>query len=488
MTNYSIGHLFRWLDKLKCEKLIHPLSKQEIAKYTSADPSEAMTLKLDAYEEMRTTAPLAEIVSSTFTTIDKDDNDKIDTLLLNEVFQNRVDILITEDKKLIRKAKLVNLDNRVLSINSFISLATNENPGLVEYKVLAVEKKIIGNIDVSDSFFDSLREAYDGFNNWFARKCNEDAYICKDDTNKMLGFLYIKTEFAGENYSDIHPVFSPKKRLKVGTFKVDATGFRLGERFIKIIFDNAIEQNVDEIYVTLFEDREELVTLSELLKRWGFVSYGTKSSTGESVLVKEMKSFSEDLTPKKNYPNLLYSKNKYILPIYPQYHTSLLPDSILRTENEVNFIGKEAHRYALQKVYVSWGDAHNVSPGDIVLYYRMGDEGTSKKYSSVLTTVCIVEEIVHSFSDKEDFLRQCQNRSVFSPDELNDFWNKHRYGLKILKFIFVKSLVKRLTLGFLWDNGIVSAPNGPRPFTQISNEKFNLILDEAKTDLSRYWR
>lgn len=63
MTNYSIGHLFRWLDKLKYDKLIHPLSKKEIAEYKYAAPSEAMTLKLDAYQELKTQAPMAGISS-----------------------------------------------------------------------------------------------------------------------------------------------------------------------------------------------------------------------------------------------------------------------------------------------------------------------------------------------------------------------------------------------------------------------------------------
>lgn len=35
MTNYSIGHLFRWLDKLKYDKLIHPLTKKEIQRLQS---------------------------------------------------------------------------------------------------------------------------------------------------------------------------------------------------------------------------------------------------------------------------------------------------------------------------------------------------------------------------------------------------------------------------------------------------------------------
>ena len=40
MTNYSIGHLFRWLDKLKYDKLIHPLTKKEITHYAMLPPAE----------------------------------------------------------------------------------------------------------------------------------------------------------------------------------------------------------------------------------------------------------------------------------------------------------------------------------------------------------------------------------------------------------------------------------------------------------------
>jgi len=279
-----------------------------------------MTLKLDAYEEMRTIAPIAAEVAKLAAEYDKDENDKVDTALLNEVFQGRVDLLLTEDKKLRHKAEKLNLSHKVLSINAFISYATAENPALVEYKALAVEKKLIGDIDINNEFFNSLKSAYQGFEGWFASKCNEEAYICQDETGRILGFLFLKTETQSENYTDITPSFSPKKRLKVGTFKVDATGFRLGERFIKIIFDNALEQNVDEIYVTLFEDREELATLSNLLIRWGFLHFGHKTSTGEAVLIKEMKLFNPLLSVKENFPNLLYSKQKFILPIYPQYH------------------------------------------------------------------------------------------------------------------------------------------------------------------------
>ena len=132
MTNYSIGHLFRWLDKLKYDKLIHPLSKKEIAEYKYADPAEAMTLKLDAYQELKTQAPMAEPVATLAAKIDKNENDNVDTVLLNEVYQGRVDLLITEDKRLRRKAELLGLGHKVLSINTFLTIATSENPTLIE--------------------------------------------------------------------------------------------------------------------------------------------------------------------------------------------------------------------------------------------------------------------------------------------------------------------------------------------------------------------
>lgn len=487
MTNYSIGHLFRWLDKLKYDKLIHPLTKKEIAEYQYADPAEAMTLKLDAYQELKTQAPMAEQVSAIAAKMDKSENDRVDTALLNEVYQGRVDLLITEDKRLRRKAELLGLGHKVLSINAFLTVATSENPDLIEYKALAVQKVTIGALDVHNEFFDSLRNAYDGFEAWFSRKCDEDAYICRDDTGQLLGFLYLKTESADENYSDISPRFQPKRRLKVGTFKVVATGFRLGERFIKIILDNALERNVDEVYVTLFDNRTELETLAMLLSRWGFENYGTKVSTGERVLTKQMRQYLPELSPRQNFPNLIYGVQKFILPILPQYHTSLLPDSILRNENENDFLAKTPYRYALQKVYISFAPERNINPGDIVIFYRNGVQGNAG-HTAVLTSVAIVEEAISGFTSKEEYMGHVQNRSVFTNDELERFWQKHQGNQIVLKFVFVKSFVKRPILKFLWDTDIISFPNGPRPFTRISDEQFNMILREAQTDLSRYWR
>jgi rRNA-processing protein FCF1 len=485
VTNYSIGHLFRWLDNLRYVKVIHPYSIEEIRKYRDPETQEALGVKLESYNKIQTIKEPDITFLSLLNESDKTEKDLIDNTLLYEVYLRRVNILITEDRRLRDKANKLGIGDNVFSINSFISKVSAENPSLIEYKMLAVRKTLFGNVEVGDTFFNSFRVDYDGFDQWFLNKCDEEAYICKNDEGDILGFLYVKTEGVSENYSDIQPQFKPKRRLKVGTFKVESTGFRLGERFIKIIFDNALQRNVDEVYITMFTDRDELTRLYELLLRWGFIKHGTKLSIDkrESVLVKRMKEYDSCLSVRENFPNILYSCKKYVLPIYPQYHTSLLPDSKLNNENEVDFLGSDPHRYALQKVYISWAPVIGVDPGDLILFYRTG-EGVNKRYTSVVSTVALVDEIITGIKSEDDLLQLCQNRSVFSTDELKDFWRKHRYNIKILKFIFVKSLTRRLPLDYLWTNRIIPLHKGPRPFTRITDEQFEMILRDSKTELT----
>lgn len=56
-----------------------------------------------------------------------------------------------------------------------------------------IEEKYIKNIDISDAFFNSLREDYEGFDNWISKKafCNEKAYVLFND-GKLVAFLYLK--------------------------------------------------------------------------------------------------------------------------------------------------------------------------------------------------------------------------------------------------------------------------------------------------------
>ena len=106
-----------------------------------------------------------------------------------------------------------------------------------------------------------------------------------------------------------------------------SNGFKIGERFLKIIFDNALRFTVDEIYVTSFNNTLEQNRLSELFTDWGFKKHGRKTSRNgdEDVFVRNFRP-TIDSNPCFAYPFVNEKSNQFIVPIFPAYHTELFPD------------------------------------------------------------------------------------------------------------------------------------------------------------------
>jgi predicted nucleic acid-binding protein len=473
----NIGTLFQWLDHMKYIKNVHPVSVEELKRHSDNEVVRTMGIKLDSYQLLKTVAPLHENVEITCDKIDRTGNDKNDTLLLNEVYCSRVDLLITEDKKIHQKAKALGIEDKVFRIDSFIEKAILENPTLVDYKTLSVKKEYFGNIKIDDSFFDSFREDYKGFDNWFNRKADETSYICSYE-GAINAFLFIKKEDETENYSDITPPLPPKKRLKIGTFKVTANGFKLGERFLKIIFDNALKQKVDEIYVTIFDKSEEQKRLIGLLEYWGFKLWGTKeSSTGtENVYVRYFKKPANRDNPKITFPFLSSKARVFLIPIKPVFHTELFPDSILRTESPLHFVENQPHRNAIKKVYVSHSKEQDLNTGDIIVFYRTGGY-----YKSVITTIGIVDELFYP-ATLDELTNACRKRTALSDKELLNYWHLYQRKPFVVNFLYAYTLPNPFVLNLkrLIEIGVISGvDNAPRGFKEIGWDSFVKIYKEA---------
>lgn len=133
---------------------------------------------------------------------------------------------------------------------------------------------------------------------------------------------------------------------------------RLGERFIKIIIDYALKSDVDEIYVTMFENkREEVNDLMGLMKEWGFYKWGYKSQEDpleekEVVLVKDMKKYIPEEDAKFNYPFINRNAKVSFLPIESKWHSKLFPDLHLNNE-DMSLYPDMACGYAIEKIYVT---------------------------------------------------------------------------------------------------------------------------------------
>ena len=152
----DIGNVFFWLDKLKHDKCAHPVSVAEIKKHKDEKVRKSFVAKLQSYNILKTTAPMSKEAAQ-FALTDKSENDRNDTIIVNEVSANRVDLLITEDRGVHSKAAILGIADRVFTIDAFLEKVSAENPDLVEYKVLAVKKTVFGKVDVAEEFFDSFR-------------------------------------------------------------------------------------------------------------------------------------------------------------------------------------------------------------------------------------------------------------------------------------------------------------------------------------------
>ena len=353
-----------------------------------------------------------------------------------------------------------------------------------ERRPMDLQIQRFSDIDLNDSFFDSLRASYPEFNEWYNKKAaaGTTAY-CYYVDNELKDFLYLKIE--EEELSDLTPALPAKKRLKVGTFKVDNDNRHTtrGERFMKKIMDMAIAEDVDEIYVTMFPT-EELQGLIRMFEKFGFSHIADKPHEGgnaEYVLIKDMTTHVDDF--KLDYPFVKKaSSNKYVLSIVPEFHTHLFPDSILKNEKKYDLIQDVSETNSIYKIYLCWmQDTRNLKAGDKLIIYRTSDEKGKAYYRSVCTSVCTVCEVktYRDFENEEEFIKYTNRYSVFKEHELRR-WYKYKNNFIVIKMVYNIAFTKKVI------NMVMKEQVGLNPkywgFFKLTDAQFDKLLELGEID------
>lgn len=109
---------------------------EEIQKHKDDRTVKTIETKIKNYNFLKTEAPETTALTKIREKFDSSDNDAIDTSLLKEVYAERVNCLITEDRGIHRKAAKLGISNLVFSIDSFLEKISAENPSLTDYNRL----------------------------------------------------------------------------------------------------------------------------------------------------------------------------------------------------------------------------------------------------------------------------------------------------------------------------------------------------------------
>lgn len=405
-------------------------------------------------------------------------NDIIDNNLLACVFNPVVDLLITEDKGIIRKACSSGIGQKVMTLERFGSLIIpREEP----QELASVSDDPCHTLDLKNHFFNSLRQDYDNqkFDEWFNEKCARGQRRCWNiRIGKSLCALCIYKEESSEIIDD--QGFNPDcKMLKLCTFKVspEYQGSKAGERLLYKAFQYATSHDIEFIYFTVKEGAQP--HLEKLAEDFGFRKYGKEPRYKNRVFGKYTLPQSENdySLDKAEYNHLFYPSyksdgtvGKYIVPIKDEYHERLFPDV---SDFRETLFGNDPSMYTsesntIRKAYLCKANINRIEKGDLLLFYRSIDRHSVEVLGGVSD--------VARLSDNASIRRMVNKRTVYSVEEISDLLKSANHGLLVICFDILKYFSNSISLEEL--NGI--GVSCPQSIISLSDEQFKKIMEGNK--------
>ena len=434
----SLAKMQKLLDKLSFHVFVHPSQRDDFERDNDIARKKINLSRLEQYKvldspPMPSPEELAELGWS-----QNNDHDRVDNILLYALRSHTVHVFVTEDQALLGKARRAGLQEQVFRIDQFLFFL--ECQCAPDFSVpVGIQEKPVYALHPQSDFWDSLRESYRGFDSWFEKICQEhrSAWCICDQNGDPLAVCIYKEE-------DSPAVTNEQYRLsgsvlKLCTFKVsrELQGRKLGERLLFTAFKFAQKNNIGYVYLhTRAQDK-----LIELCLDFGFSPLGKYND--DEVYYKQMFSpvngGDHSLSPidylLKYYPYFIDDErvNKFIVPIDKTYHNELFPDVSDDAQGlfAEEFSCEKPQSNTIKKAYLSHSNTNQVSPGDVILFYRTGDRQS-------IEVIGVVEKAVRT-QDLSVLTALVAKRTVYSTDELREWVQKPTL---VILFRYVKTIPK----------------------------------------------
>lgn len=403
---------------------------------------------------------------------DTSPNDACDNEILYALHCDAVHALVTEDRGIHGKARGLGLWDRVYTIQTAEDWLRrlHEPRQIVLPNIEDVPLHSLTPV-LPTKFFDSLREGYAGFDKWFREKARDArrAWIYRDDDGQLAALCIYDVQ-TDELINDAQERLTGNA-LKLCTFKVGETvrGRKIGELFLKAAFRFATERACEHIFT--HTDADEHDYLVRLLEDFGFVQSGAYGR--DAVLVKahpRMVPDAPELAPfeyaRRFFPHYRQDAEiqKFIIPIQPRYHDTLLPDY---DPHQSRLFGVEnSAGNAIKLAYLCHAQTNSLCSGDLVLFYRTKDE-------MALTSIGVVEDFIAS-QDAAAIASLVSRRTVYSREDIEKMAAK---PTKVILFRLLEHLPQQVSyLQLERDCGVA----GPiQSIRKIQHDQFTRILTAA---------
>lgn len=473
--------LMKILNQLNINIILHPKSIEDLERDKDEERKQIILSKfktynlLEEYSETSNDSKFLNIVGEP-----KKSNDIIDNYLLHAVYRNAVNFLITEDIGIHKKANRLDISDRILAILDTISLFKKEIPKKKVKLPYALKATSMSNLNVDDPIFNTLRNEYPGFNEWFIKKAREgrDCWVYYRNGDKLGAVLIYKFE---EQEIAANPILPKTKRIKITTMIVSYTGQKIGELFLKLSINLAIKNEIPEIYLTHFSKEND--PLVALIEDFGFskdaIIIQEWSEIPEDVFVKKILISSDEIrlidpiqVSKQYFPNFYdgVDVKKHIIPIQPKYHNLLFTDFPRRGQLTINEAINEfiIEGNTIRKAYLTHSSTKKIDPGDIILFYRSED-------MKELVSVGVVEKVQYDLTDKEQVFNLVGKRTVYTLSEIEKFVKKPTTVILFNHHFYLRNPI---SYEDLLKNNLLQGP--PQSITEIDHQKYLTIKEMGR--------
>ncbi len=393
-------------------------------------------------------------------------------MILYSIYRNAAGFLLTEDKEIHKKAFNLDMGDRVLSINDALKIFVYKR---YPSHPSSIKEKKVYNLDINDEIFDTLKEEYEEFEEWFEKISREgrDCLVYYEPDGSMGAILIYKIE---NEPIDVGKVLPAKKRLKIATLKVSSIGNKIGELFMRISVDYSIIHDLQEIYLTHFSQSSDY--LVDLIEEYGFLNVG-KNSRGEEVFIKELFPDAAKLQKvdpvtisKYYYPNFYDGEKikKYIVPIIPEYHDRLFSGQERQSSLQEFFNEFVIEGNTIKKAYLSHSNIKQILPGDILIFYRSQSNQSA-------TCLGVVDKVFTDLNTATDILELVGKRTVYSKTEINTMAKKTTL---VILFTLSAYLPTQLSINKLKELKIIKA--APQTIQRIKHDKYLILKKESAID------
>lgn len=461
----SLGTFVKLANQNGHQLLVHPASIEDIERDQDRERKSITLSRTEKYPLLEFPPELTAQQVKGLGLSQTKDNDRVDNLILYALYRDAIDLLVTEDRGMHKKALQLGVADRVHYIQQAAELLkrlhTKEAVALPSIRDVPTH-----SLDLNDPFFDSLREDYD-FNKWFEKCCREGrhAWTYFDGPGHPRAICIYKEELTPIVTDENRAL--PGKALKLCTFKVgpQVRGRKIGELFLKAAFQYAGKNKLEHIYLTMKPGKQPY--LQDMLEEYGFYFIGHYNN--DHVFVKD-----NPVTPPNSLlPPLEYNirffphfkngpeVNKYIIPIMPEFHSQIFPE----IQKQQGLFAQGTVGNAIKLAYLCHAKISGLVAGDLILFYRSHD-------LQAITSLGVIES-VHDLDDVDKIVPLVSKRTVYSLDDISKMAEK-----KTKVILFRSAMHFDLPVGYKWlkEEGVV---NGAiYTIRNITDASFKRIMEE----------